>query len=59
MAMSNQNIKIISQALGHKSMASTEIYTKLMHAPGRLGMESAQAQIRMYTERDSVTPVIP
>lgn len=59
MAMSNQNIKIISQALGHKSMASTEIYTKLMHDPVRLGMESAQAQIRMYTERDSITPVDP
>ncbi|RTL44470.1 MAG: DUF4102 domain-containing protein [Candidatus Melainabacteria bacterium] len=52
MAMSNQNIKIISQALGHKSMASTEIYTKLMHDPVRLGMESAETQIRKYTELD-------
>ncbi|CAN5205601.1 hypothetical protein BH10CYA1_BH10CYA1_59070 [soil metagenome] len=53
MAMSNQNIKIISQALGHKSMASTEIYTKLMHDPVRLGMESAHTMIRMYAEQDA------
>lgn len=47
MAMDNQSLQIIGKALGHKSVASTQIYSRLMNDPVRKAMESAQEQIRM------------
>ena len=47
MAMDNQSLQIIGKALGHKSVASTQIYSRLMNDPVRKAMESAQEQIRI------------
>jgi len=47
MAMDNQSLQIIGKALGHKSVASTQIYSRLMNDPVRKAMESAQEQIKM------------
>jgi integrase len=47
MAMDNQSLQIIGKALGHKSVASTQIYSRLMNDPVRKAMESAQEQIKL------------
>lgn len=47
MAMDNQSLQIIGKALGHKSVASTQIYSRLMHDLVRKAMESAQEQIKL------------
>ncbi len=53
MAMDNQSLQIIGKALGHKSVASTQIYSRLMNDPVRKAMESAQEQIRILGKFDS------
>lgn len=46
MAMDNQSLPIIARALGHKSIASTQIYSRLSNDPVRKAMESAQDEIK-------------
>jgi integrase len=45
MAMGNQSLPIIAKALGHKTVAATQIYSRLMADPVRQAMESAQADM--------------
>jgi integrase len=45
MAMGNQSLPIIAKALGHKSIAATQIYSRLMADPVRRAMETAQADM--------------
>ena len=50
MAMNNQSLQIIGKALGHKSPAATQIYSRLAFDPIRQAMESAQASIMIGNE---------
>jgi site-specific recombinase XerC len=45
MAMGNQSLPIIAKALGHKTIAATQIYSRLMADPVRAAMESAQSDM--------------
>lgn len=55
MAMSNQKIKIISQALGHKSMASTEIY-QVDARSGAIGYgKCTSSNADVYRSRHAIT----
>ncbi len=42
MAMDNHSLQIIAKALGHKTIAATQIYSRLSNDPVRKAMESAQ-----------------
>jgi site-specific recombinase XerD len=50
MAMDNHSLQIIAKALGHKTIAATQIYSRLSTDPVRKAMESAQNQIRLLGE---------
>lgn len=52
-AMYDQRLRIIEKALGHKTVASTEIHSRLMNDPVRKAMEIAQEQIRLLGKFDS------
>lgn len=45
MAINNHNLPIIAKTLGHKSIAATQIYAKLVSDPVRQAMESAQSNM--------------
>ena len=45
MAIGNTSLQIIGKALGHKSLAATEIYARLSAGPVRAAMEQAQNTI--------------
>ncbi len=47
MAMGNQSLPIIAKALGHKTTAATQIYSRLTHDPVRQAMEKAQADMHL------------
>lgn len=47
MAMNNQSLQIIAKALGHKTIAATQIYARLMSDPVREAMEKAQADMHL------------
>ena len=53
MAMGNHSLPIIAKALGHKTIAATQIYSRLMHDPVRAAMETAQADILKARRKDS------
>lgn len=42
MAMGNQSLPVIAKALGHKTVAATQIYSRLMADPVRDAMEKAE-----------------
>lgn len=50
MAMGNQSLQVISKALGHKTIAATQIYSRLMSDPIRDAMEQAQTDMRLLSE---------
>lgn len=50
-----KSLQIIGKALGHKSVASTQIYSRLMNDPVRKAMESAQEQIRRLGKFEPAT----
>lgn len=45
MAMGNQSLPVIAKALGHKTTAATQIYSRLMSDPVRDAMEKAQTDM--------------
>jgi len=45
MAMSNHSLHIIGKALGHKSAAATQIYSRLANDPVKRAMHDAQAKM--------------
>lgn len=45
MAINNNSLTIIAKALGHKSTAATQIYSRLTNDPVRLAMEQAQEKM--------------
>jgi len=45
MAMGNQSLQMIAKALGHKTIAATQIYSRLMADPVRDAMEKAQTDM--------------
>ena len=45
MAMGNHSLQVIGKALGHKSSAATEIYSRLSNQSVRQAMEAAQSDI--------------
>lgn len=47
MAMQNQSLQIIAKVLGHKSIAATQIYSRLTSDSVRHAMEQAQVQMRL------------
>jgi hypothetical protein len=51
MAMGNQNLQVIAKALGHKSIAATQVYARLMSDPVRDAMEKAQMDMLLAMER--------
>lgn len=50
MAMGNQSLPVIAKALGHKTIAATQIYSRLMSDPVRDAMEQAQTDIHLLGE---------
>lgn len=50
MAMGNHSLPVIAKALGHKTIAVTQIYSRLMSDPVRNAMEDAQSNIHLLGE---------
>lgn len=48
--MGNQSLPVIAKALGHKTIAATQIYSRLMSDPVRNAMEQAKTDIHLLGE---------
>lgn len=51
MAMSGSNMRLIGDALGHKSLAATNVYTTLGKSVVRTAMQTALATIRNHSQQ--------